>query len=238
MNRALKTNCQEVIFLHYKQFKMKKILFYLVLTTVFVSSLNAQKIRLNAYGSYVFDDHVESYYSTTSYFNGTIKGGLLWGAGLEFRLHETYGMELMYLRQDTHAPVNYFDYNANRAKNANLDLAINWIMLGGSRSMKVNDKVEPYGGLSLGVAILDSKNPDNNNATLSATKFAWGLRLGVNIWASERVGIKLQTQLMSAVQGAGGGIYFGTGGAGAGVSTYSTMLQFGLGGGLTFAFGH
>jgi hypothetical protein len=39
------------------------------------------------------------------------------------------------------------------------------------------------------------------------------------------------------VQGAGGGLYFGTGGAGAGVSTYSSMLQFGLGGGLTFALG-
>ena len=46
----------------------------------------------------------------------------------------------------------------------------------------------------------------------SATKFAWGLRLGANIWASEKMAIKLQGQLMSAVQGAGGGLYFGTGG--------------------------
>ena len=71
----------------------------------------------------------------------------------------------------------------------------------------------------------------------SATKFAWGLRLGANIWASEKMAIKLQGQLMSAVQGAGGGLYFGTGGAGVGVSTYSSMLQFGLGGGITFALG-
>ena len=42
---------------------------------------------------------------------------------------------------------------------------------------------------------------------------------------------------MSAVQGAGGGLYFGTGGGGVGVSTYSSMYQFGLGGGLTFALG-
>jgi len=32
-------------------------------------------------------------------------------------------------------------------------------------------------------------------------------------------------------------LYFGTGGAGAGVSSYSSMLQFGLGGGLCFALG-
>src|SRR5215475_8908440 len=103
---------------------MKKILFYLILTTGLVSSLNAQNLRLNLYGSYVFDDHVESYYSTTSYFNGTIRGGLLWGAGLEYRLHETYGLELSYLRQDTKVPVSYYDYNVNRARNATLDLAL------------------------------------------------------------------------------------------------------------------
>jgi hypothetical protein len=44
-------------------------------------------------------------------------------------------------------------------------------------------------------------------------------------------------QLLSIPQGAGGELYFGTGGAGAGVSTYSTMMQFALGGGLTFKLG-
>ena len=84
--------------------------------------------------------------------------------------------------------------------------------------------------------LLMLENPDNDNDN-SATKFAWGFRLGANIWASEKMAIKLQGQLISAVQGAGGGLYFGTGGASAGVSTYSSMLQFGLGGGLTFALG-
>jgi hypothetical protein len=101
---------------------------------------------------------------------------------------------------------------------------------------KPGSKVEGFGGGMLGAAFINVKNPDNGNDN-SATKFAWGLRLGANIWASERVGIKLQGQLMSAVQGAGGGLYFGTGGGGVGVSTYSSMLQFGLGGGLTFALG-
>jgi hypothetical protein len=77
------------------------------------------------------------------------------------------------------------------------------------------------------------------NSTLSgnATKFAWGAKLGLNFWASESLGIKIQTGLNSAVQGAGGGLYFGTGGVGAGVSTYSTFYQFYVGGGLTFKMG-
>jgi hypothetical protein len=99
-----------------------------------------------------------------------------------------------------------------------------------------NGKAEPYGGFMLGMATINSTNDSLGSG--SATKFAWGLRLGTNIWASEKVGIKLQMQLLSIPQGAGGGIYFGTGGVGAGVSTYSTMLQFALGGGLTFKLGH
>ena len=87
------------------------------------------------------------------------------------------------------------------------------------------------------MAFLGAKNPDNGNHN-TASKFAWGLRLGCNIWANEKFGIKLQTQLLSISQGAGGGLYFGTGGVGAGVSSYSSIYQFQLGGGLTFKLGH
>jgi len=55
--------------------------------------------------------------------------------------------------------------------------------------------------------------------------------------ASEKIGLKLTASLLSAVQGAGGGLYFGTGGAGAGVSTYSSMYQFALGGNLVIQLG-
>jgi hypothetical protein len=47
----------------------------------------------------------------------------------------------------------------------------------------------------------------------------------------------LQAQLQSAVQAFGGGLFVGTGGVGAGVNSYSTIMQFGLGGGLVFKFG-
>ena len=47
----------------------------------------------------------------------------------------------------------------------------------------------------------------------------------------------MQAGLLSAVQSVGGGVYFGTGGAGAGVSGYSTFYQWNLGGGLVFNLG-
>ena len=222
---------------------LKRNLVCLLSSIAFTTAIQAQTqktaVRLNAYGSYVFDDKVDSYYSNTSYFNGKIKGGFMWGGGLEFRLHDYYGLEVLYQRLDTHAPVNYYDNSGLNpgVKSANLDVAINYILVGGARSMHPNAKAEPYGGFLLGMAIIDSKNTEANTSS-STTKFAFGFRGGVNLWASERVGIKLQAQLLSVPQGVGGSLYFGTGGAGAGVSTYSTMLQFVLGGGLTFKLGN
>ena len=214
---------------------MKKNLVIVILLTI-TSAVHSQNIRLNAYGSYVFDDKVDNYYSSTSYFNGTIKGGFIWGGGLEFRVADYYGIELIYQRLDTHTPLEYYDINESEIKNANFDLAINYLMVGGARSVKASEKLEPYGGFMLGMAFLDAKNT-TNDVSHSATKFAAGARAGVNIWFSDRMGLKLQAQLITIPQGAGGSLYFGTGGAGAGVSTYSSMLQFTLGGGLAFKLG-
>jgi hypothetical protein len=76
-------------------------------------------------------------------------------------------------------------------------------------------------------------------ASDNAAKFAWGVRGGANLYPGgdkARVGLKLQVGLVSPVQAVGGGLFFGTGGAGAGITTFSTMTQFALGGGLVFRF--
>jgi len=214
---------------------MKPILSILLL--FFFITASSQHTRLNGYAVYVFDDQFDSYYSTSDYYNGKFKGGLQWGVGLEYMPTPMNGIELVYLNQQTTASTNYWAPGQLTEKHTNFDVGFNWAMLAFNRYMKKpGSKVEGYGGGMLGAAFINVDNPDNGNSN-SATKFAWGLRLGANIWASERMAIKLQGQLLSAVQGAGGGLYFGTGGGGVGVSTYSSMLQFGLGGGLSFALG-
>ncbi len=211
---------------------MKKLLFITFLI-VSASAIQAQGIRLNGYALYTFDDAVSSFQSNTQYFDGKIRGGLTWGVGAEFMPQPTLGVEVSYYRMDTKAPVNFFN---NGAKSATLDVALNWIMLGGNKYFGANPKVEPYAGFMLGAGIVDVRNPDNGNSQ-GSTEFAWGLKGGVNVWASEKVGLKLQTNLMSMVQAVGGGIFLGTGGASVGVSTFSTLLQFSLGGGLVIKLG-
>jgi hypothetical protein len=215
-------------------------------TLLLAMSAGAQNLRLNLYGQYAFDDAIDSYYSSTSYYSGTIKGGLLWGGGLEYLVKPEYGIEVSYQRLDTEAPTYFWNYRANPPKEdyANFDLAAQYIMIGGFRYMKNNPKIEPYFGMQMGVVIANATRTQGATEVTqtegSSTKFGWGLRGGVNIFpggANSRAGLKLQAGLLSATQATGGGLYFGTGGAGAGISTYSTILQFTLGGGLTFKLG-
>ena len=211
-----------------------KLFFPAILLMLSLNSVS-QNVRLNAYTAGVFDDKFDSYYDPTNYYNGVVKGGFQWGAGLEYMAHAAYGVELSYLHQSTHAPTTYYK---SGVKTTNFDLSENYIMLGGNRYLrKPGSKVEGFGGAMIGVNFLNLDNPDNGNSS-SKTFFAWGIKGGCNIWASEKVGIKLQAQLLSAVQSVGGGFYFGTGGTGAGLAAYSSMYQFGLGGGLVFKLGN
>ncbi len=215
---------------------MKKVV---LLSSIIISVLTVagqSNIRLNGYSAYAFDNSFSAYQTSNQYLRGKIKGGFQWGAGLEFLPNDELGVEVLYYRQDTKAPISY-DYGFG-LEDREVDLGVNYIMAGGVRYMTTNGgKLQPYGGLLLGAAIFENKAPQGNEEN-SYAKFAWGARLGVNIWATEKVALKVQAQLLSAVQGFGGGLYLGTGGSGAGVSTYSTLYQFVIGGGLSFKIGN
>jgi hypothetical protein len=188
-------------------------------------------IRLHAYTTYAFDDNgVDSYYSEDSYFDGSIKGGFEYGGGLEIKPAPHLGVEITYLRLDSKAPMDYY---LDGVQSTEFNLAQNLLFLSVNKYLPLNSKLEPYAAMQIGMDIINVENPDNGKSE-GATKFAWGIKLGSNIWVSETVGIKIQAGLLSAVQAIGGGVYFGTGGAGAGFTGLSTYYQFNLGGGLVF----
>ena len=214
---------------------MKKAFTFLFLMTAIVAGSYAQELRINTYAGYVFKDKVDSYYSSTSYFNGQIQDGLRWGGGIEYHIPNRGAIEIQYLRQDTNAPTVYQDGGlfGGQIQNTNFDMSINWIMLNGTRYFPVNEIVEPFAGAGFGMGIFNVQNPDNGNEN-SATKFAWNIRGGSNFWVADNIAIRIQASLFSATQAIGGGLYFGTGGVGTGLSSYSSMYQFGFDGGLVF----
>jgi hypothetical protein len=196
------------------------------------AAYNGPSVRLNGYTIYALaDNHVESGYYSNTYWEGSVSDGFQYGGGIEVLPIPTTGIEISYMRLDS--KVNLYYYDGAIGSDYPFNLAHNYIFIGGNQYLKVNPKIEPYAGMQLGMAIYTAENPVTLN-TGTETKFAWGIKAGLNIWLSEKVGIKMQTQLLSAVQAIGGGIYFGTGGAGAAVSGFSTYYQFNLGGGLVF----
>src|SRR5688572_31435851 len=111
---------------------MKKIITLSVLViSAMTVSVQLHEIRLNGYAAYVFDNSFDTYYTSNEYMRGEIEGGFQWGAGLEFLPNEDYGIELLYYRQDTTAPIA-FAYDTGEGYRE-VDLAVNYIMVGGAR---------------------------------------------------------------------------------------------------------
>jgi hypothetical protein len=201
---------------------MKNVTILAGLLLLVVTSVWAQPtITLMTFESYTFPDKFE-----TEYGSGKVQDGFQWGAGLEIGLSETSAVELIYQNLETEA---YYDgyYALGSSQRLNGTVGINYAMLGFTKYAPLNDKISGFGTLDLGVGWF---NPSAELKSDGATKFSLGGRLGVRIMASEKVSLRLHTQLFSPVQWAGGGFYFGTGGGGAGVSTGSTIYQFNLGG--------
>ncbi|WP_373399241.1 outer membrane beta-barrel protein [Algoriphagus halophilus] len=212
---------------------MKNTILFLALFVISGIAM-AQEIRVNTYGGYIFKDKVDSYYSSSSYFNGQIQDGFRWGAGLEYHIPNRGAVEIQYLRQDTNAPTTYLDTGFQGGPRfTDFDMAINWIMLNGTRYFPVSELIEPFAGAGIGMGIFNVSNPDTRNSS-SATKFSYNIRGGANFWLSTNVAFRAQASLFSATQAIGGGLYFGTGGLGAGLSSYSSLFQFGFEGGLVF----
>jgi len=202
-----------------------------------VASASAQsKLRLNGYAAYVFNDGFDEANDVNTYYKGQVDGGLQWGGGLEFFTNPYYSLELMYLNKSTTAPVDFRVGATSQAKHEDFDVSLNYILLAGNRFKPMsNGKVEGFGGLMMGVVISDVKAPSTGESG-SNTNFAWGGRLGANIWLSDRIGLRLTTQILSATKATGGDLYFSYYGPVV-LEDYTTLWQYGLGGGLTFRLG-
>jgi hypothetical protein len=195
----------------------------LLIACVLVTSVAAwaqPTITLLTFESYTFSDKFDTEYGT-----GKIQGGFQWGGGLEFGLAETVAIELIY--QNLKSDVFYQGIDNRYDGN----VGINYVLLGGTKYAPLNDKIAGFGTFNAGVGWT---NPDESLRSESVTKLTLGGRLGVRIMMNEKISLRLHGQLLSPVQWAGGGFYFGTGGSGAGVSTGSTIWQFNLGGSLNY----
>jgi hypothetical protein len=115
---------------------MKRIIFISVLaiTTVYASAQS--KVRLNVYGSYVFDDGFNVNNDVNTYYSGKIKAGLQWGGGIEYTFTDYGSVELLYLNKSSDVPANFKFGTAQPARTETFDQTQNYILLAFQRAEK------------------------------------------------------------------------------------------------------
>lgn len=199
---------------------MKKLLI-LFATFSILGTAKAQEITLLTFESYTFSDHVEY-----GYGYGEISDGFQWGVGLEFEFRENSALEIIY--QNLQADVYGVDYYNFPVVGEVFEgtATFNYILVGGTQYLPINDVLSGFGSLDIGMTVASPQGDQYDNIS----KFTWAGRLGLRVKGSGRLSFRVHAQITNPVQAFGGGLYFGTGGVGAGASTYSTIWQFNLGG--------
>jgi opacity protein-like surface antigen len=200
---------------------MKKTLITSVILIIAAAGYS-QHLSINAFGGYTFRDKI-NFGSAYAYIN---EGGI-WGVSVEGVNQQGTGIELLYQYQSTKIPL-YF-YPGNMQQNAGTDGAVvSYALLNFEQYYVNNPKIQPYGGIGLGAAFYKGDSP----GTTSETKFAWDLKAGVKLKATNSLGFKIGAQLLGSSQATGSAFYYGYV-----YTTYATILQFSFTGGLVFDFG-
>lgn len=90
------------------------------------------------------------------------------------------------------------------------------------------EKVRGFGLISLGASLFSPSDSKYSDQWL----FSFALGAGLKVDLSDKVGIRMQARLIVPLQLSGGGVWFGTGGAGVSVGAYTTIAQGDFTGGL------
>jgi hypothetical protein len=210
---------------------MKKIV---IIIGIFLGAVNVNAQSqgdkgINLYGGYTFQDRI---FNGSSYIE--IQDAFQYGAGIEFYLRSTKSIELKYLRMDTNTPIFLPDSNnQNLLRQVNVGndrSAINYVLLAGNNYFNTgNDDAVPFAGLGLGVGWASGNQSTNAH-------FAWDVKAGVKIKASDAVSVKLQAYFQTIWASYGSSTYFFPGWGFVTFANNSSLYQFGLGAAISFDF--
>jgi hypothetical protein len=194
------------------------------------------KVEISPFAGYMFG-------GSLNFYEGKLKAenNLNYGVAMDIKMAEDTQIELMWTQMSTTANFEpyygYYDlYDIDP-----FDMNIGYIQIGGVREMNL-DQFRPFGVFTLGTTYFIPKNAtyatDNVAVDIESTwKFSMTLGAGAKIWLSDRVGIRLQGNLMLPMFWSSTGFAVGTGGSGFYVGGGTSMVQGNFTGGLIFALG-
>ncbi len=202
---------------------MAKNLFFTVLLFLTVTiDLQSQSIEIIPQANYTFGGRIYGKFGEMKIANSES-----YGTSFNIVTPANVSFQIEYFYQPTVG--EYRDYFDPGQFNQNADLRVNWIQVGVRKRFEVQEKIVPFGGLSVGLT-----NFDLRSSPTSYNEWALSLALqgGVNVYLSKLIGLRFHARLLTPIQFTGFGFYAGTGGAAVGATAGSYFVQADLGTGL------
>lgn len=200
---------------------LKKLLFAFLLFSALATGVNAQSVEITPITGYTFP----------AGFNvgggrAQLEDGQNWGGNLGFSPNSFVEIELSYSYMATRAWTRRIP---GTSSDVNTNTQIHYAMIGANRLFPVSEKATFFTGGKLGTGTLAFPNRDFRNQT----RFSVGFQGGVKYYASERIGIRAQANLMFPIISSGASLWWSPGGGtSVGVTGWSPIVQFGFTGGL------
>ncbi|MCF6307660.1 MAG: porin family protein [Flavobacteriaceae bacterium] len=168
--------------------------------------------------------------SKYSYNGGFIKlaDSEQFGVTIDFDINDMGGqIEVMYAYQNAELRVK--DYFFYPFETFITDVTAHHVQFGFIQNFNEQEALRPFAGLSAGFTIFDP----SDSLYETRTKFTFGLTGGVKYFFTDRIGIRIQAQLLMPIEW--GGVYFTNGGGV--ITTGGTLVQLNFTGGLIFRLG-
>ena len=205
--------------------KILKINFLTVILVAFITSSAFAQIEITPQAGY----QIGSKYS----YNGgyiKLKDSGQYGVTLNVDINDMGGqVEVMYAYQNAELRVQDYFIPEFHYETFITNVNTHHVQFGFIQNFNDDEALRPFAGLSGGFTIFDPAK----SIYASRTKFAFGLTGGIKYFFTDRIGMRMQAQLLMPIEW--GGVYY-TNGGGA-ITTGGTLVQLNFTGGLIFRMG-
>jgi hypothetical protein len=123
------------------------------------------------------------------------------------------------------------------------DIDVWYFMVGGLHEVGNDEKVRPFGGVTVGASWFSPSNPkltsDGSRYDLDDLwLFTLGLQMGARIFVNEKMAVRLQARALLPMDFTGTTFYMGTGGSGFALNSWVIFPQIDITAGLAFRLGN
>ncbi len=158
------------------------------------------------------------------------KDGMTYGGALRFHIQQNNYVELFYSYQETFITGTSIYFTEPYQSEG----SFNYILIGSTQKVPLQDAIEAYGGVKLGAGWLSAEQSSSDEV-----RFSVGATAGLDFFLSDAIGIQVGMHLLFPITNVGASFgWSSAGGTGVGVTGWSPIVQFGFDGGLVFRLGN